>query len=144
MGDECSVDGGGMGDDSGMGNDTGNSSQRGKSSDEINVSTGFDGGDGDIDCPGDMGIDNACMGMQRGERTRLGLSSFSLSLRRSTLMAYLVRFASGSVFLGEEVAVAQGMPGSSWRSLETAAERVSVSSLQWATVAAGGTAASSA
>jgi hypothetical protein len=82
------VDGGSIGDDSSMGNDTG------KSSDDVNVSTGFDGGDGDSDCPGDMGIDNACMGVQRGERTRLVLSSFSLSLRRATLVAYLVHFAS--------------------------------------------------
>jgi D-serine deaminase-like pyridoxal phosphate-dependent protein len=58
-------------------------------------------------------------------------------------MAYLARFASGSVFLGDEVAVAQGMPGSSCWSLETAAGRVSGSSLQWAIVAVGGTAASS-
>ncbi len=72
-----------------MGNDTGNSSQRGKSSDDVNVSTGFDGGDGDSDCRGDMGIANSCMGVQRGERTRLVLSSFSLSLRRATLTAYI-------------------------------------------------------
>jgi hypothetical protein len=46
-----------------MGNDTGNSSQRGKSSGVINGSTGFDGGDGDSDCRGDMAIANAGMGV---------------------------------------------------------------------------------
>ncbi len=68
-----------------------------------------------------MGVGDASIGVQRGERTMLVSPSLSLSLRRSNsqqrLTAFLIRFEGGDVFIEEVVAVAwasQAHHGGSW------------------------------